>query len=385
MDNTTGSSLDCCPSSLPFPVLKETKHNEMRVRIRGPSGKSSTATLDDSATIDTLRKTITAETSLSAFEVKYGYPPKPLVLDHYPSTKLLTELEVKLNGEQLIVNAAEPSPGRKDATQPPGNSGAQQEPSSREAGPSRDSETPAPVQTSAPPPKLQKPSSAPLSLTRKENKEMSDPPEIFMPDLGGSLVLRIMPDDNSCLFRAVASAVMSDMDAVTELRSIVAQTIQANPDKYSKPILDNKEPDAYCRWIQTEDAWGGQIELDILSQQFDIEICSIDVQTLRVDRYNEIAARRCFVVYSGIHYDTIALSILGMPPEDDIKQFEQPLSDEVLPQAVALCQKLQERHYFTDTAGFTLKCGICGATVVGEAGASEHAKVTGHYNFGEAA
>jgi len=198
------------------------------------------------------------------------------------------------------------------------------------------------------------------------------------------LVLRIMPDDNSCLFRAVASAVISDMDTMTELRSIIAQTIQSNPDKYSKAILDNKDPDAYCAWVQTEDAWGGQIELDILSQQFDVEICSIDVQSLRVDRYNEGAPRRCFVVYSGIHYDTIALSLFGMPPENDVKQFEQPLSDEVLLQAVALCQRLQQRHYYTDTAGFTLKCGDCGATCVGEAGATQHAQETGHYNFGEA-
>jgi len=213
---------------------------------------------------------------------------------------------------------------------------------------------------------------------------MSDPPEIFLPDLGGSLVLRIMPDDNSCMFRAVASAVMSDMDTMHELRSIVAQTIQAHPDKYTKVILDNKDPDTYCQWIQTENAWGGQIELDILSQQFDIEICSIDVQSLRVDRYNEGARRRCFVVYSGIHYDIIALSLFGMPPEDDVKQFEQPLSDEILPQAIELCRKLQERHYYTDTAGFHVKCGDCGALCIGEKGAMEHAQKTGHYNFGEA-
>ncbi|KAK4944062.1 ubiquitin-specific protease otu1 [Elasticomyces elasticus] len=354
----------------------------MRVRVRGPSGKSSTVSLDESATVETLKKTIATETSLSCFEVKFGYPPKTLMLDQYPSSKLLSDLDVKLNGEQLIVNLVESS-SRKEQNQQPQTfeyPDPEKGPSAAVAGPSKDSTS----NTSRPAPKTQKPSAAPLSLSRKENKEMSDPPEVFLPDLGGSLVLRIMPDDNSCLFRAVASAVISDMDAMTELRSIVASTIQGNPDKYTKAILDNKNPDAYCRWIQTEDAWGGQIELDILSQQFDIEICSIDVQTLRVDRYNEGASRRCFLVYSGIHYDTIALSLFGMAPEDDVKQFEAPLSDEVLPQAVALCQKLQEKHYFTDTAGFTLKCGDCGATCVGEEGATKHAQETNHYNFGEA-
>lgn len=335
-----------------------------------------TVTLDDStATVETLRQTIATETSLSSFEVKYGYPPRTLALDQFPPGELLSELDIKLNGEQLIVTNVE-SPSQKRAA-------AQSSSSDSPSHANKDASIPQPAGSSQPNPQAQKPQAAPLTLSRKENKEMSDPPEIFLPDLGGSLVLRIMPDDNSCLFRAVASAVLSDVDAMTEMRSVIAQTIQANPEKYTKAILDDKDPDAYCRWIQTEDAWGGQIELDILSQQFDIEICSIDVQSLRVDRYNEKAPRRCFVVYSGIHYDTIALSIFGLPPEEDVKQFEQPLSDEVLPQAVALCQKLQEKHYYTDTAGFTIKCGDCGSTFIGEAAAVKHAKETGHYNFGE--
>lgn len=212
---------------------------------------------------------------------------------------------------------------------------------------------------------------------------MSDPPEILLPEQGGALVLRIMPDDNSCLFRAISNAVMPGMDAMNELRSVIAQTIQANPDTYSKVVLDNKDPDDYCRWIQTEDAWGGQIELDVLSKQFDLEICSIDVQSLRVDKYNEGMPTRCIVVYSGIHYDTIALAPFDMPPEEDIKIFEST-EDSILLSAVSLCQKLQDKHYYTDTAAFKIKCNDCGTLCVGEAGATEHAAFTGHYNFGEA-
>ena len=87
-----------------------------------------------------------------------------------------------------------------------------------------------------------------------------------------------MPDDNSCLFRAFGNAVLPGDDlSMTELRSLVATSIQEQPDVYSKVVLE-QEPDEYCRWIQTEDAWGGAIEMTILSQHFDIEICSIDVQ-----------------------------------------------------------------------------------------------------------
>lgn len=216
-----------------------------------------------------------------------------------------------------------------------------------------------------------------------------DPPEIPLSSHASKLVLRIMPDDNSCLFRAFGSAFFGIMDNMTELRSIIASYIQEHREEYSEVVLE-KPPDDYCRWIQTEDAWGGAIELNVLSRQFDIEICSIDVQTLRVDRFNEGMPKRCILVYSGIHYDTIALSqsdpyAMGgyAQPEEDVKIFD-PKDDVLLAAAVELCAELQKRHYFTDTAGFQVRCNICKKTFVGEKGATEHASMTGHYDFGEA-
>lgn len=347
------------------------------MRIRGPSGQS-TVSLDDGATVDTLRKQITESTSLSAFDVKYGYPPKPLSLDQYDPRKLLSELDIKLDGEQLLVAGVEGATGSQ------GPEAVNDTPASVSSKTSPVQQTQRATSASKPSKLGKSESQAPLSLTRKENKEMSDPPEVFVPDIGGTLVLRIMPDDNSCLFRAISNAVMSDLDAVTELRSIVAETIQGDPTTFNKAVLDNKNPDKYCRWIRSEDSWGGQVELLILSQHFGVEICSIDVQTLRVDKYNEGAEKRCFVVYSGIHYDSIALTLPGMAPEDDVKQFEAPIKDEVLPKAVELCRKLQEKHYYTDTAGFHLKCNICGTMCIGERGATQHAEATGHQSFGEA-
>jgi ubiquitin thioesterase OTU1 len=349
----------------------------MRFRIRGPSG-NSTVSLDDSATVEALSKLIETETSLSSFEVKYGYPPRTLDLGALPPTTPLLELNVKLNGEQLLVHEVKSTQTGNETSRA---SNPAQNPARAAAAPSTHTRPSKPTQTTSTP---QKSSSAPLSLSRKKNPEMDDPPEIYCSDLQGTLVLRIMPDDNSCLFRAVASAVLGDLDAVTELRSVVAQYIQSNPDKYTKVVLDNKEPDAYCRWIQSEDAWGGQIELDILSQHFGVEICSIDVQTLRADKYNETAPSRCFIVYSGIHYDTIAFSVEPRMPEFDEKVFTSPVADQVLSHAISLCRKLQEKHYFTDTGGFQLRCNDCGANLTGEAGAMKHATETGHTNFGEA-
>lgn len=326
----------------------------MRFRVRGPSGQS-TVTLDDSATIQDLRTQIAEKTGLTTFDVKYGYPDlKPLALDQFSPEQSVSEIGVNLHGEQLIV--------------------AQRE------GAARPSEPPVPAAQSS-----QQPSVFP-----RTEPSADDPPEIASPEHGGTFVLRVMPDDNSCLFRAVGAAVMGDMDTMVELRSIIAGSIQANPAEYSAAIL-GKKPDEYCQWIQNEDSWGGAIELKILAEYFNIEICSIDVQTLNMFQFNEGAPTRCIVVYSGIHYDVLALSPSDPPymhanpyTHGDTKIFEA-VDPVVLDKAKELCQVLQSKHYYTDTAGFSVRCNTCGGTFTGEKGATKHAAETGHYDFGEAA
>ena len=356
----------------------------MRVRIRGPTG-SSLITLTDADTVNDLLRLIEEKTSLRHYEVRHGYPPKLLDLHAQESSRRVSELDVKLDGEQLIVAA-------KDDERSHGVGGADGRTTAPDDSVDANEKAGKPSEGDASVSQASKRASkqAPLSLTRAPNKALeSDPPEIPLPDHGSTLVLRIMPDDNSCLFRAVGTALMNSLDSMTELRALVAQSIQAQPDTYSAAVLDQL-PDEYCRWIQTEYSWGGFIELNILSTHFGVEICSIDVQTLRIDRFNEGKPTRCILVYSGIHYDTVALSPSEppyrhtfAPPEFDTTVFDSE-DQVVLDKAVELCKILQSKHYFTDTAGFAIRCNVCGGQFVGEKGATQHAKETGHLDFGEA-
>ena len=351
----------------------------MRVRVRGPNGQT-TLTLPDDASVADLKGKLVEATSIADFDVKISYPPKPLDLETPSPSTRLSQLDAKLNGEQLIVSAKATLPGedRPPKTAPLGDG------SNTRAGATLGEPA---NRTFASKPAGAAPA-APLSLQRKAST--NDPPEIPMPAHDSTLIVRIMPDDNSCLFRAFNSAYFGAMDNMHELRSIIAQAIQADPETFSAVVLE-RAPDDYCRWIQTPDAWGGQIELEILSKHFDVEICSIDVQTLRVDRYNEGRPTRCILVYSGIHYDVVALSQSDpphdkahLPPEFDVKVFDAR-DDEVLQKSVGLCRLLQRQGYFTNTANFSVRCNVpgCGGVFVGEAGAVEHAKQTGHYDFGE--
>jgi ubiquitin thioesterase OTU1 len=82
----------------------------MRIRLRGPSG-ASTLNLGEDATVGDLRSSITEKTSLTRFDIKYGYPPKPLYLD--TPTALLSSLDVRLDGEQLTISAHD-GPGNEE-------------------------------------------------------------------------------------------------------------------------------------------------------------------------------------------------------------------------------------------------------------------------------
>jgi len=353
----------------------------MRLRVRGPQGVVQVS-LDENATWNQLGHEISEKTGVADFDMKHGYPPQPFNTESIDGETKLADLPIKLDGEQLIV-----MPRNIQATLSNPMAGSK---------PPQEAVKPLPPQKSNSTPQHQPgdfPDEQPSKNRSRKPKAgdvESDPPEIPVPQLDGVLVLRVMPDDNSCMFRALSSAVLgSALDGMTELRSVVAQTIQAKPDFYTKGMLE-KEPSAYCKWIQREDSWGGGIELSILSEHFDIEICSVNVQDCRVDTFNEGKPTRCILVYSGIHYDVCAVTPYPRAdPGLDRKVFEviriegEEMDGGALTAAKELCKGLQKQHYYTDTFGFDIKCNKCGAGGKGQQWAVEHAKETGHMDFGE--
>ncbi|ORY82130.1 hypothetical protein BCR37DRAFT_402793 [Protomyces lactucae-debilis] len=218
------------------------------------------------------------------------------------------------------------------------------------------------------------------SIKKPQNDD--DAPEVAVPGRG-SLVLRVQPDDNSCLFRALGYLCMRSIDAMEEMRAIIAQTIQDDPDTYSDAVLGMSR-NAYCAKMNRADTWGGEIEIQILSQYFGVQVANIDCKTGKVYRYGEDFEQLIFIVYSGIHYDALALSpFANAPPDMDQTQFskaEQPVIEKA---AQSLVDELRRRHYFTDTADFALRCNQCSKALKGEKEAQAHAKQTGHTQFGE--
>lgn len=207
----------------------------------------------------------------------------------------------------------------------------------------------------------------------------------LLPD-GRAIARRIVADDNSCLFSAVSYVMLGDRSHASSLRTLVADTVLANPFEYNEAVL-GKDPVEYAQWIQDPNRWGGAIELSILSKQFGKEIAAFDIQTRRIDLYNEgLYPERVMVIYDGLHYDALAVAAgEGAPESADVTTVPSigPLTEAAMKAASAVVAQYHQLRQFTDVANFTLRCADCKIGLKGEKEAIQHAKSTGHGNFVE--
>jgi len=327
------------------------------IRLRGPKG-ISTVQVDLDATIADLQQTIFSATEIppSLQDLKMGYPPAPLTL--IPSLPA-SSLNLK-RGEQLIVSAA-----------------------SGEMGSSRSIQTLLPQAPQLPPTQDLSDSVSPLIPASAKTPQLPAEAADFVNVDGGVLVLRVVPDDNSCLFSSVAVVFEQDVKAAPRLRQVVADTISNNSILYDDAFLGQPR-EKYISTILKPSSWGGAIELSIFSSVYKTEISSFDVETGRCDRFGEGQYdNRCILMYSGIHYDAVSLAPTQNAPLD-FHQTVFPVEAHIIFDAAGkLAAKRREKRAYTNTSTFDLRCQVCGKGLKGEKGAREHAKETSHVEFGE--
>lgn len=140
----------------------------MRIRLRAPNGQSA-LNLTDTASVQDLLVQIVEKTSIMAFDLKYGYPPKPLEVESIDQSLLLSQLGVALNNETLIVSPKIPDEPMQATVQ----SSRDTEDQEVHSLPEEDTATHG-VKTSGP-----------VALKRKIIAE--DVPELPLPDRGATL------------------------------------------------------------------------------------------------------------------------------------------------------------------------------------------------------
>ncbi|XP_058834048.1 ubiquitin thioesterase OTU1 [Topomyia yanbarensis] len=199
----------------------------------------------------------------------------------------------------------------------------------------------------------------------------------------GILLKQIVPSDNSCLFTSIGFVLTGkvDPDNSQYMRQIIAATVNGDKQEYNEGIL-GRPNDEYCAWILQPEAWGGAIEVSILSAYHGIEFDVVDITNAIINRFGEDRnyGMRAFLLFDGIHYDPLYLESTSGEPPKTIFPIEDNL---VYSQAEQLAKEAKSSRQFTDVNKFSLKCIDCGCLLKGQVEAQQHAQKTSHVNFGE--
>ncbi|TXG67782.1 hypothetical protein EZV62_009057 [Acer yangbiense] len=181
--------------------------------------------------------------------------------------------------------------------------------------------------------------------------------------------------------RSVKSSQLTTIPTATDSQDEVVTDIEDKEVESGSLVLKTKSlAEIYERCA---------IELSILADYYGREIAAYDIQTARCDLYGQEKKylERVMLIYDGLHYDALAMSPFDGTPEEFDQTIFPVRSDRTIGPVEGLALNLvKEQHRkrsFTDTARFTLRCGVYQIGVVGQKEAVEHAQATGHVNFQE--
>jgi len=357
---------------------------KLNIRIRFPSGQAVLKDLDSEADINTLIsrsfKLMNIEEEKSeCSQILSGFPPKPLDINKKDVS--IESLGVK-SGDTLIFKVIERSSISNVESKiiengfvfGSTNSGTSQ--NGIESSQTNSNSTSQANSTSAN-------NVSPANSISNNKMRHNDEDHVNKRLKPAVPVLKrvIVPADNSCLFTSINFCMCGEVvnsEHTQFMREIISTTVSADQIKYSEPFL-GKPNEKYCSWIQTREAWGGAIEVQILADYFQVMIVVIDTQSVSMTKFGELGNydQMMLLIYDGIHYDPLC----QISPAN--KQIFPSADQSILEIARELGQSEKKKHNYTDTTGFTLKCLACGHRMTGQRDAQIHAEKTKHINFTE--
>lgn len=376
----------------------------MRLKLRTENGDFTLAPdlVQPESNLDTLLFIIEGTANVpihSINQLMFGYPPKKLKPTPQNRETSLAELSIK-NGDVLTVKSGNSENGGPLGGGPVRSSqNGLKTPPRKRSSEDQDYKPASPVvvsekrrNTPSRSNNTSKPTTIPLTSTS------------LSPQTNITALRFEVPADNTCLFYSIYYLLHGELnkDQARTYRSIVSNKILTNstgiPDFHPESML-GKPSDEYCAWIQSDDSWGGAIELSILSNHFKICVQAVDVKTCRIHRFpadGRFQDKTVFVLYDGIHYDPLYLDLFSSKSTTfdfrttaEINGVKAECGEKVKFSArieksmVEVAKILQAARQYTDTANFKIRCGNCGTQLVSEKEAMNHAESTGHTNFQE--
>ena len=209
-----------------------------------------------------------------------------------------------------------------------------------------------------------------------------------------------VPGDNHCLFYSIYFLMNEgnlDKTKARQLRADIGRYVMVDGSSSFTELVLGKPQDDYAAWIQSNNSWGGAVEVKIFSNLYRVEIHAVDIMTGRIDKYNGgNYSQKIFLLYDGIHYDPLYWEFAesGIPKQTAFQ------SDDMTSElgAVEIARVLQgkllrgknkhERCFiaarqYTDVSKFSIKCEVCAKYLEGDKEAALHVQKTGHMQFVE--
>lgn len=182
-------------------------------------------------------------------------------------------------------------------------------------------------------------------------------------------VRRSVPNDNSCLFWAVAYLTEGEVGRAKakELREVCAQDALKDSDPQTRALLLGfNSVEEYATWIRNEFHWGGENEILCLAKHYCVEVAVVCCESMHVLTYGSdlpLCSARIYLLYTGQHYDPI---VSGNAADVAVEQEQkrQKKGDKSL-ESGAL--KIAKRHVeeaakkAKQRRAKKIKCGGCGA------------------------
>jgi ubiquitin thioesterase OTU1 len=188
----------------------------------------------------------------------------------------------------------------------------------------------------------------------------------------------IIDADNSCLFNSVSYCLCNNKKLAKSFRQLIVNEIKNEKDIYTDDML-GKDVNEYCNWILKDNSWGGEIELNIFSKVLGITINAIEIESNNIYKYENDTNDNCiYLLYDGIHYDSIACSnnMMTIFNKNDTNMINS-LKD--------FAANLKQKREFVNinSKSFEIRCLVCSEVFKGQKEAVSHAQLTGHQNFSQ--
>lgn len=184
-----------------------------------------------------------------------------------------------------------------------------------------------------------------------------------------------VPNDNSCLFYAIAYLCEDGDEAAAttaakeqELRGVCSAMALGDPDRETRALILGMGVEEYCEWIMVDHHWGGENEVVSLARHYGSRICVVSADALLT--YGDCGPT-VYLLYTGTHYDPL-VGVRGDGSE--VRRFDggAPAAFEKALKVFAAAVRDKAARRAASEVIYTIKCGGCGMKFVDAAAFQAH-------------